>query len=167
MKWFIALSGLFLMVNCGGGSGAAPQVYRWATLPIEVQVDDANTQAVLDAYNEVFATEIFVAGDTGIGGDPDVVRMVLTSEIEHDPEADGYTNTDTSGDYIIDAMIGIRDDLDDAQFQRVLAHELGHVLGLSHTTSGLMTAGDIPEENLNALLSDSDFYYKVVDLYGL
>lgn len=136
---------------------------QWAELPVHVAIASDNDLRVIEQYNEFFGQEIFVA-------DPDGPVEIEYTDIFTRTNGDLDGNTTVFGDengitgaYV---QIDLNADLDRAFC--IVAHELGHVLGAEHTSTGVMAFDSECETGIIFSESgDAEFLQWLFDNYGL
>jgi len=133
-----------LVIACSGESTPPPPIYD-ACNPLAVTGDDAATIASAAAlWNDVGVAEMGVPGGVSI-------PLVFESGVS--PEDFGL---------YAGSAIFMNDDLAAAQRSIVLAHELGHAIGLLHVTDrpSVMNPGNL------RIAPNADDYAAVVALWG-
>lgn len=132
---------------------------KWESLPILVRANNDLDLEVIDAFNIAFQTEIFRDSEDGI---------VITLK-DYAPSAENALTSISENPIgnIISAHIDIQDitECDPDLYQKILAHQLGHILGAEHLCTSIMNP-DIGQIGvLQTELSDDVFIESVLNTY--
>lgn len=136
---------------------------QWAELPIRVSIASDNDLIVMGKYNDFFGQEIFVE-------DPDGDVVIEYTDILEKTEGDHDGNTTVFGDEngITGAYVQIDKNATTERSQCILAHELGHVLGAHHESSGLMAFdSECSDEYFLDKTQDAEFLQWLFENYKL
>lgn len=132
---------------------------KWASLPILVRANNDLDIEVIEAFNNAFQTEIFRDSEDGI-------VITLKDYVPSSENALTLISENPTGN-IISAHIDIQNitDCDPDLYQKILAHQLGHILGAEHLCTSIMKPDIGKIGILQTELNDDVFIESVLNTY--
>lgn len=129
---------------------------RYKDLPIAIKDPDDLTIEVMQAWNDELGLTIFKESRRGI--------KIVYLDIEEGKNGITYFNCSEDG-FKTHADIEIEASLSDNKAVSVIAHELGHVIGMQHTEYGIMRS-PVPIGNINENIAMmNDYFYEIYPDY--